>query len=146
MKLKIVSTNWILVDTDVKEVIIPVKDWEIGILPEHAPYTWVVKWWICKFKEENISEDLLSEWEYSIVSIWDGVVYTNGKEVRIAVSEANSSIDFDEEKLEEMRKELEKELEEIKAKWSIEDIEKALFKMNKLLADIELSKVKKKMY
>jgi len=145
MKLKIVSTNWTLVDLDnVNEVIVPVKDWEIWILPGHAMYSWVVKWWLCKFKTEQETENFLKDNEYNVVSIWDWVVYTDGKEVRIAVSEANATLDIDEEELQKMKERLEKEIEEIKAKWSIEEIEKALLAMNKIIADLELAKIKKK--
>ena len=144
MKLKIVSTNWILVDLDnVEEVIVPVKDGEIGILPWHAMYAWVVKWGLCKFRTSEDKNDFLKDGEYNVVSIWDGVVYTDWNEVRIAVSEANATLDIDEEELQKMKEKLEKEIEEIKAKWSIEEIEKALLSMNKIIADLELAKIKK---
>jgi hypothetical protein len=45
-----------------------------------------------------------------------------------------------------MKEKLEKEIEELKAKWSIEEIEKALLHMNKIIADLELAKIKKKLY
>ncbi len=144
MLLKIVSTQGPLVETEVEEVIVPVKDWEIGILPGHALYSGVVKGWLCKFKEKVKSEKFLYQDDYSVVSIWDWVVYTDWKEVRIAVSEANSTIEVNEEELLKMKEKLEKELEEIKAKGSIEEIEKALISMNKIIADIELAKIKKK--
>jgi len=146
MKLKIVSTNWILFEWDVEEVVVPTMEGEAGILPGHALYTAVIKWWICKIKTNKEEENLINQGEYKLISVWDGVVYTDGNVVSLAVSSANSRIDLSEEELEEMRKKLEKELEEIKAKWSLEEIEKALFKMNKLLADIELKEVTKKMY
>jgi len=145
MKLKIVSTNWILVDLDnVEEVIVPVKDGEIGILPWHAMYAWVVKWGLCKFRTSEDKNNFLKDGEYNVVSIWDGVVYTDWNEVRIAVSEANATLDIDEEELQKMKEKLEKEIEEIKAKWSIEEIEKALLSMNKIIADLELAKIKKR--
>jgi len=75
-----------------------------------------------------------------MISIWDGVVYTDGKEVHIAVSSANATIEKSKQEIEEMKKHLQEEIEKAKAKWSLEEIEKALFKMNKLEADIELKK------
>ena len=141
MKLKIVSTEWVLFEWNVDEVVVPTLEWEAGILPGHALYTAVIKWGICKIKTPEDSENLVNQWEYKLISVWDGVVYTNWKEVSLAVSSANSKIELSEEELEEMRKNLEKEIEEIKAKWSLEEVEKALFKMNKLLADIELKRM-----
>ncbi len=140
MKLKIVSTEWTLYEWEVLEVIVPTKEWEIGILPEHAMYAWVVQGWICKFKTPENNKDFLKKDEYNVISVWDGVVYTNGKEVSLVVSSANSKTTLSEEELQQMKEKLEKEIEEIKAKWSIEDIEKALFKMNKIMADLELNK------
>ena len=141
MKLKIVSTNWILFEGDIDEIVVPTLWWEVGILPSHALYTAVVKWWLCKIKTKQKNENLLTQWDYKLISVWEGVVYTNGKEVSLAVSSADSKIELSDEELEEMRKKLEKEIEEIKAKWSLEEVEKALFKMNKLLADIKLKKM-----
>jgi hypothetical protein len=63
--------------------------------------------------------------------------------VSLAVSSANAKIELSEEELQKMKENLEKEIEEIKAKGSIEDIEKVLLQMNKILADIELIKLKK---
>ena len=143
MKLKIVSKDWILFEGDVEEVIVPTLDWEAGILPWHALYTAVLKWGLCKIKTKQDDNDLLSQWDYKLISVWEGVVYTDWKEIRIATWDANAKIEASEEELEEMKKQLEKELEEIKAKWSVEEIEKALIKMNKLIADIELVKLKK---
>ncbi len=139
MDLKIVSTNWILYDGPALEVVVPTKDWEIWILPNHEVYAWVIKWGICKFKTKK-TWDFIKDGEYNIISIWDGAVYTDWKKVDIAVSSANSSIEKSNEELEKMKINLEKEIEEIKAKWSIEDIEKALFRMNKLEADLKLKK------
>jgi len=138
MQLKIVSTNGILFQWEVEEVIVPTLSWEAGILEGHALYTAVIKWWICKIKTKQENENLINKWDYKLISVWDGVVYTDGKIVSLAVSSADSKIELSEEELEQMKEKLEKEIEEIKAKWSLEEIEKALFKMNKLLADIEL--------
>ena len=140
MKLKIISTEKSLFNWEVEEVIVPTKDWEIWILPNHAMYAWIVKWWICKFKTNENKNDFLKKDEFNIISVWDGVVYTDGKEISIVVSSANTKNTLSEKELEEMKQKLEKEIEEIKAKWSIEDIEKALFKMNKIMADLELNK------
>jgi len=141
MKLKIVSTNGVLFEWEVDEVVVPTMEWEAGILPWHALYTAVIKWWICKIKTKQEDENLINQWDYKLISVWDGVVYTNWEEVSLAVSSADSKIELSEEELENMKKQLEKEIEEIKAKWSLEDVEKALFKMNKLLADIELKRM-----
>ncbi len=140
MKSKIISTEETLFEWEIEEIIVPTQEWEIGILPEHAMYTWVVKWWICKFKTNEKKDNFFQKDDFNVISVWDGVVYTDGKEVSIVVSSATTKNTLPNEELEEMKQKLEKEIEEIKAKWSIEDIEKALFKMNKIMADLELNK------
>ena len=144
MRLKIVSTKGVLVDEEVEEVVVPVKDWEVGILPWHEVYAGVVKWGLCKFKLSSNKWNFITEDEYAIISVWDWVVYTDGKEVRMAVSQADVNVEIDEEELLKMKENLEKKIEEIKTKGSIEDIEKVLLNMNKILADIQLVKLKKK--
>ena len=141
MYLKIVSTNWVLYEWKVSELVVPTKDWKIWILHDHEIYAWVIKWWICKFRTEK-TWDFIKDGEYNIISIWDGVVYTDWKKINIAVSSANTTIEQSKEELENMKQNLKQEIENIKAKWSLEEVEKALFKMNKLQADIELKKYK----
>ena len=143
MKLKIVSTEGTLYEWEITEIIVPTKDWEVGILPDHALYAWIIKWGLCKFKPIEFKWDFLREWDYIVISVWDGIVYTDWKIVSLAVSSANAKIELSEEELQKMKENLEKEIEEIKAKGSIEDIEKVLLQMNKILADIELIKLKK---
>lgn len=141
MKLKIVSSNWILYEWETLEVLVPTKSWEIWILPNHEVYAWVIKWWICKFRTTS-TWNFIKDGGYNVISIWDGAVYTDWQRVDIAVSEASTDINKSKEELEKMQKNLENEIENIKAKWSLEDVEKALFKMNKIKADIELKKYK----
>lgn len=140
MRLKIVSSSGVLYSWDVDEVVVPTKEWEIWILPKHQAYAWVIKWWICKFKIAWKEKDFIKSWEYSVVSIWDWAVYTDWELVSIAVSTANSSIEMSEKELKERKEKLAKDIEKIKAKWSMEDIEKAIFKMNKIEADLKLKK------
>jgi hypothetical protein len=47
--------------------------------------------------------------------------------------------------LENMRKEMEKQIEEIKIKWSLDDVEKAFLHLQKISADIKLYKIKKRL-
>jgi F0F1-type ATP synthase epsilon subunit len=141
MKLKIITPDKLLFEWEVKEAIIPTNAWELCILPEHAVYSWIVQWWICKFKLTSEKESFITKDDYSIVSIGNGIAYTDGEFISIVVSSADSKIDISLEKLEEMKQQLDKEIEQIKIKWSVEEVEKAMLQMNKILADIELSKL-----
>lgn len=54
--------------------------------------------------------------EWLCLSVGSGVLYVSGTEVIILTSTATSQIETEEEVLENMRKEMEKQIEEIKIK------------------------------
>ena len=144
MRLKIISPTELIHDWDVTEVVVPTQAGVIWILPNHIPLTSIVKGWICKFKTAESVDDFLLDWWYCAISVWDGLVYTDWKQVLITVSVADISTKSSEEELEEMKNNLEKDIKDLKAKWSIEELDTALINMNKVLADIRLVKLKKR--
>jgi hypothetical protein len=46
--------------------------------------------------------------------------------------------------LENMKKEMEEQIREIKAKWSLDEVEKAFLHLQKITADLKLYKIKKR--
>jgi len=144
MHLKITSPEETIFEWEVLEVTVPTQAGTIGILPKHIPMTSIVKWWICKFKTEKSIKDILSEDWANVISIWDWVLYTDGKQILMTVYSANTNIELSEEELEDMKKALSKQIEQLKAKWNIEELEWALIHMNKIMADLKLVNIKKK--
>jgi len=59
-------------------------------------------------------------------------------------SSVTKELKTDEDVLEKMKLDMEKQIEEIKAKWSLDEIEKAFVHLQKISADIKLYKIKKK--
>ena len=144
MKLKIISPQKIVFEWEVLEAVVPTQWWEITILPNHTPLVTITKWGLCKFKTEQSIEDLLSDEGFYVVAIWDWTLYTDGKNILMTVYSADTTTDLSEEQLEEEKKKLQEEIERLKAKWSIEELEKAFINMNKILADIKLANIKKR--
>jgi hypothetical protein len=57
---------------------------------------------------------------------------------------ATKELHTDEQVLKQMKEEMEKQIEEIKSKGSLDDIEKAFLHLQKISADIKLYKIKNK--
>lgn len=75
------------------------------------------------------------------VSTSKGMVFIDGKIVRIVSTEATLAPEESESVLLETKRILEEKLKRLKNEWSIEEIEKALIKLEKTNADIELKKM-----
>jgi hypothetical protein len=55
-----------------------------------------------------------------------------------------TDIHTDEDVLENMKKDMEEQIREIKAKWSLDEVEKAFLHLQKITADLKLYKIKKR--
>jgi hypothetical protein len=86
----------------------------------------------------------LFEDERLCVSVGSWVVYISWSEIVVLTSTATSQLETDEVVLEKMKIEMEKQIEEIKIKWSLDDVEKAFLHLGKITADLKLHKIKKR--
>lgn len=75
------------------------------------------------------------------ISTSKGMVFIDGKIVRIVSSEATLAPEESTNTLLENKKTLEEKIRRLKSEWSIEEIEKALIKIEKINADLELKKM-----
>lgn len=75
------------------------------------------------------------------VSTSKGMVFIDGKIVRIVSAEATLAPEQSESELLQNKRILEDKIKRLKTEWSIEEIEKALIKLEKTNADIELKKM-----
>lgn len=69
------------------------------------------------------------------------MVFIDGKIVRIVSAEATLAPEQSESTLLQNKKMFEEKIKRLKTEWSIEEIEKALIKLEKINADIELKKM-----
>lgn len=76
---------------------------------------------------------------YVSTSKW--MVFIDGKVVRIVSAEATLAPEESENTLMQNKKNIEEKIKRLKTEWSIEEIEKALIKLEKINADLELKKM-----
>lgn len=150
MFVKITSPDKIIFEWKVKKIIIPTESWEIWVLPWHIPLVSVVKPWIVKLLLEDNTDnnsfikdsDFLFENDFLNISVSKWLVYIDWDNIVLAVSSGDSSIDNTEEELENMKRNLENQIEKIKTTWNIEDMEKIMVQIQKISADLKLIRKK----
>ncbi len=144
LKLKINTPEGVIYEWKVKEVVVPTEDGMIGILPGHIPLVSVVKPGILKFKpEEDLNKDeFIWEEDWLNITVWRWLIFIDWENVLLNVSKSIFKPEKSIEILENMKKELEEDIEKLKSKWEIEDIEKALLMLQTVEAEIKLWKKK----
>ncbi len=151
MFLHINTPEWIIFEDKIEKITVPTQVWEISILKYHQPLISIVKPGIVKIKLHDDKRQEFIKWtkflfedDWICLSVWSGFLYVNGTQIVILASTVTKGIETDEEVLKKMKIEMEKQIEEIKAKWSLDEIEKAFLHLEKISADLKLYKIKKK--
>jgi len=128
---------------------VPTAAWEIGILPHHISLTSIVVPGLVRFlpKDKATSTfmedtEFLFENDMITLSVGKGLVYLDGDKVELLVNWATTDVDSDATVLEKIKQDLEKEIEHIKLKWDINQLEKAYLSLQKITADLKLHKIK----
>lgn len=150
MLLKILSPVKLIFEGEVEKVLAPTIDGDIGILPKHASLSSIIIPWIVKIlpKEKESKEfikwtEFLFEDDKITLAVGKGLLYLDGDTVVMLVGTATTKPISDEKALEKMKEDLEKEIEQIKAKWDVESIEKAYLSLQQITADLKLYKMHK---
>lgn len=151
MFLGINTPEGMIFEWKIEKVLVPTQVWEICILKNHQPLMSVVEPGIVKIKLKKSQQEEFIKWtkflfedDRMCVSVGSWVIYVSGTEIIILTSTATSQLETDQEVLEKMKKDMEKQIEEIKIKWSLDDVEKAFLHLQKITADLKLHKIKKK--
>lgn len=151
MLLHIDTPEWIIFEGKIEKITVPTQLWEICILKNHQPLISVLKPGIIKIKLHDNQKEEFIKWtkflfedEWLCLSVWSWFLYVNWEQVAILASSVTKELKTDEDVLEKMKLDMEKQIEEIKAKWSLDEIEKAFVHLQKISADIKLYKIKKK--
>jgi len=150
MLLKILSPDANIFEWEVEKVIIPTVIGEICVLPDHTPLSSIIVPWIVKILPKNKNKEeflkgtkFLFEHDNIALSVGKWLLYLDGKHIMLLVWDATTTPISDEEALENMKKEMEKEIEQIKLKWNIEEVDKAFLSLQKITADLQLHKIHK---
>lgn len=151
MFLGINTPEWSIFEWKIEKLVVPTQLWEICILKNHQPIISIIKPGIIKIKlhKQQIQEFIkwtkfLFEDDRICISVWSWIIYVNGSEIEIITSNVTSEILPDEEVLEKMKKDMEEQIKDIKAKWSLDEVEKAFLHLQKITADLKLHKIKRR--
>lgn len=149
MYCKIQSPDSVIFDGEVKMVTLPTEQGEITVLPEHMPLVTVLKPGLIKIlpKESNFKSKIKSiqyvfDQKKINLSVSKGLAYIDGKTITVVTSAADATPQQSHDLLLKLKKEAEKKVSEMRARGSIEEIEKSLMSLEKINADIRLVQIK----
>lgn len=138
MKLKISTPLKVIYQWEIEKISIPTENWNLKVMDGNAPMVTSIKPGIIKLwpigNNMRVGHEIY-------VSTSKGMVFIDGKIVRIVTPEATLAPEESESNLLQNKKNLEDKIKRLKTEWSIEEIEKALIKLEKINADIELKKM-----
>lgn len=143
MHLKLSSPTAVLFDYDIEKIALPTGIGEITVLPWHQPLSTVLQSWVISITTDSDlpEEFIVHEWQVRIsVSKW--LVMVDGENIIITTSVGVTSASESEEVLAAMKSKLEEELEAIKVEGNKEELEAALMNLEKVTADLRMSKFK----
>lgn len=138
MKLKISTPTKVIFQWEIEKISIPTETQNIKVMEWHPPMVTTVKPGIITLWP---MENYIKVGNEIHISISKGMVFIDGKIVRIVSSEATLDPEESTNTLIENKKKLEEKSRRLKSEWSIEDIEKTLIKIEKINADLELKKM-----
>lgn len=150
MLLKIMSPDELIFEWEVEKVVIPTMSGDVWILPHHVPLSSIIKPWIVRILPKDQKAEEFVKWTKFLfendeitLSVGKWLLYLDGQHVVLLVNTATTKPLSDEKALEEMKQTMEKDIEQIKLKWDIEEIEKAFLSLQKITADLKLYKMHK---
>lgn len=136
MQLKISSPERNMYEGHILQITLPTESWDIDITDSQTPMVTALKPGIVKIIPQTEQMQVIA------ISIGKGMAFVDGKVVRVVTSTVTLSPEESEENLKTMKNELEEKIKELRKKWSIEEIEKSLIKLEKINADLKLERIK----
>lgn len=138
MKLKISTPTKIIFQGEIEKISLPTENGNIKVMDGHPPMVTTVKPGLIKLwpMENHVK---VGHEMYVSTSKW--MVFIDGKIVRIVSAEATLAPEESGSTLLQNKKNIEEKIKRLKTEWSIEEIEKALIKLEKINADIELKRM-----
>ncbi|HMT01045.1 MAG TPA: F0F1 ATP synthase subunit epsilon [Candidatus Absconditabacterales bacterium] len=150
MNCKISSPENIFFEGKIKQITLPTEQGEISFLPGQNPIVTVLKPGIVKISPEETQKNnhlqnnnFLHEKGKILISVGKGMIFIDGQNIMVLTSAVTTSPKESEEKLKEMKNQLEIKVNDLKKKGSIEDIEKSMITLEKINADMRLLKIGK---
>lgn len=145
MHLKISSPEKVIFEWEISKIILPTEIGDVIIKPWQKPMVTSLKPGIItispiwKIKEKDFIQS--NEWISISISKW--MAFVNDELVKIATTVATTKLQEDEKELKAKKQQLEKEIRELRQRWSLEEIESSLIKLEKVNADLKLQALNK---
>lgn len=143
MYLKVASPETQIFAGDVEQVTIPTATGELTLLPGHVPLTTVVSAGILRCTPSQLPEDtgyVINQGQIHM-GISTGLLFIDGKTIMVLTSLAITSVSESEEVLLAMQAQLQADLAKIKDDDFPEDLEHTLKSLEKITAELRLSKL-----
>lgn len=138
MKLKISTPSKVIFQGDIQKISLPTENGNLKVMAGNAPMVTTIKPGIIKVWP---MENHIKVGPEMYISTSKGMVFIDGKIVRIVSTEATTRPEESENNLLQNRKTLEDKIKRLKSEWSIEEIEKNMIRLEKINADLELKKM-----
>lgn len=117
MHLKISSPEKNIFEGSIRKITIPTEAGMLTILPEHAPMVTALKPGVINvYPTEMPGPDFIFENDSIALSVGKGMVFVDGKMVRIVTAVATTSLKDSENTLQTMKHDLEDQIKKLKVK------------------------------
>lgn len=145
MYLKITAPDKVIFDWEIEKITIPTEGWELTILSHHHPLATVVKAWLAIITPvvwDEIDQEFVQQDGKFYIALTKGMLYVDWDNIVVTTSAATTSPTESEEVLNQMKKDMKDKLEKIKVAGNKDDIELAIINLEKVTADLRLTKLK----
>ena len=145
MHLKISSPEKIIFEWEISKIILPTEIGDVIIKPWQKPMVTSLKPGIITISPiwKIREKDFIHSDEWISISISKWMAFVNEELVKIATTIATTKLHEDEKELKAKKLKLEKEIRELRQRWSLEEIENSLIKLEKVNADLKLQALNK---
>lgn len=145
MYLRISSPQAQLYEGEIEKLTIPTEIGEITILPDHEPLASVVVPGVLRITPAQVPEDTWYVIDQGTIAIAvsRGLLVVDGAKIIVTTTAATKSPKESEEVLETMKKEMQIKLEAIRTDGNQQDIDEAMMNVEKINADLRLSKLQR---
>lgn len=144
MHLKIASPEHPIYTGEIRQITIPTEMGEITVLPGHQPLTSVVKAGLITITPKDMPEDkdaYTIDNGQIVLSVSKGLLLVDGENIVVTTSAASAHAQHSAEILEQMRKDMQVQLDAITVEGNMEEFEKAMINFEKITADLRLAKL-----
>lgn len=149
MYLKVTSPDKTIFSWNIVSATLPTGAGEITVMKNHIPLMSILKPGIMKIQpEEILTVSLVKDAQFLFqnhkihLSVSQGLIYVDGHNITILANDVTVNPKDSQEVLKQMKNILMDELEGLKARGNIEELQKKLMEIEKLSADIKLAEIK----